>query len=41
VRELLRARLAREALTRNIERWVRVLRARTPVRILASFDREN
>lgn len=36
-RELIRARLAREALARNIERWVRVLRARTPVRIVASF----
>jgi hypothetical protein len=37
VRDLLRARLAREALNRNIERWVRVLRARTPVRTLATF----
>jgi hypothetical protein len=37
VRELLRARLARESLTRNIERWVRVLRARTKVRILAEY----
>ncbi len=36
-RELIRARLAREALARNIERWVRVLRARTPVHIVASF----
>lgn len=36
-RELIRARLAREALARNIERWVRVLRARTPVRVVASF----
>jgi hypothetical protein len=36
-RELIRARLAREALARNIERWVRVLRARTNVRIVASF----
>ncbi len=38
VRELIRARLAKEALNRNIERWVRVLQARTPVRMFANFD---
>jgi hypothetical protein len=37
VRELLRARLGREALARNIERWVRVLRTRTKVRVLAGY----
>jgi hypothetical protein len=33
-----KAVIEREALRRNIERWVRVLRARTPVRILAVFE---
>jgi hypothetical protein len=30
--------LAREALARNIEHWVRVLRARTRVRVFAVFE---
>lgn len=30
--------LAKEALRRNIERWVRVLRSRVPVRVLASYE---
>jgi hypothetical protein len=38
VRAEVRAILAREALARNIERWVRVLRARVQVRIYASFE---
>lgn len=38
VRAEVRAALARAALARNIERWVRVLRARVPVRIYAAFD---
>jgi hypothetical protein len=33
-----RAQLSRAALGRNIERWVRVLRARVPVRIYAAFE---
>jgi hypothetical protein len=33
-----RALLARTSLARNIERWVRVLRARVPVRIYAAFE---
>jgi hypothetical protein len=33
----LRARLAREALDRTIERWVAVLRSRTPVRVHVSY----
>jgi hypothetical protein len=33
-----KAMIERETLRRNIERWVRVLRARTPVRILAVFE---
>jgi hypothetical protein len=33
-----RADLAKEALARNIEQWVRVLRARTRVRIFAVFE---
>ncbi len=37
VKRRLRARLSREALARTIERWVRVLRARIPVRIYAEF----
>lgn len=37
-RELIRAVLAREALARNIEHWVRVLRARTRVRVFAVFE---
>jgi hypothetical protein len=32
-----RALLAREALARNIEHWVRVLRARTRVRVFAAY----
>jgi hypothetical protein len=38
VRAEVRAQLARASLARNIERWVRVLRARVPVRIYAAFD---
>lgn len=38
VRAEVRALLARAALARNIERWVRVLRARVPVRIYAAFE---
>jgi hypothetical protein len=38
VRAEVRASLARATLARNIERWVRVLRARVPVRIYASFE---
>jgi hypothetical protein len=38
VRAQVRAILARATLARNIERWVRVLRARVPVRIYASFE---
>jgi hypothetical protein len=37
-RAQVRAILARATLARNIERWVRVLRARVPVRIYASFE---
>jgi hypothetical protein len=37
-RELIRASLRSEALNHNIERWVRVLQARTPLRIFAKFD---
>jgi len=37
VRARLRARLSKEALTRTIQRWVRVLRARMPVRVYARF----
>jgi hypothetical protein len=37
VRAAVRALLAREALTRNIEHWVRVLRARTRVRVFAVY----
>jgi hypothetical protein len=33
----LRGRLAREALDRTIERWVAVLRSRTPVRVLVAY----
>ncbi|HET6336558.1 MAG TPA: hypothetical protein VFG30_25215 [Polyangiales bacterium] len=38
VRAQVRTILARATLARNIERWVRVLRARVPVRIYASFE---
>jgi hypothetical protein len=38
VRAQVRAILARATLARNIERWVRVLRARVPVRIYAAFE---
>ena len=38
VRAEVRALLARASLARNIERWVRVLRARVPVRIYAAFE---
>jgi hypothetical protein len=38
VRAQVRAMLARATLARNIERWVRVLRARVPVRIYAAFE---
>jgi hypothetical protein len=38
VRAEVRANLARLALARNIERWVRVLRARVHVRIYAPFE---
>jgi hypothetical protein len=38
VRAEVRALLARATLARNIERWVRVLRARVPVRIYAAFE---
>lgn len=38
VRAQVRAMLARVTLARNIERWVRVLRARVPVRIYAAFE---
>lgn len=38
-RESLRALLARRALDRAVARWVGVLRARTTVRILVSFER--
>ncbi|MGD8861295.1 MAG: hypothetical protein PVI30_14905 [Myxococcales bacterium] len=37
LRRRLRARLAREALAGTIERWVRVLRARVPVRVHARY----
>ena len=37
VRAAVRALLAREALTRNIGHWVRVLRARTRVRLFAVY----
>jgi hypothetical protein len=37
-RAAVRALIAQEALTRNIDRWVRVLRARTPVRVFAVFE---
>lgn len=37
VRSAVRAVLAHEALTRNIEHWVRVLRARTRVRVFAVY----
>lgn len=37
IRSAVRAVLAREALTRNIEHWVRVLRARTRVRVFAVY----
>lgn len=37
VRSAVRALLAHEALTRNIEHWVRVLRARTRVRVFAVY----
>ena len=37
VRAAVRAVLAREALTRNIGHWVRVLRARTRVRVFAAY----
>ncbi|HEX4353876.1 MAG TPA: hypothetical protein VHZ95_13200, partial [Polyangiales bacterium] len=37
-RDEARAAIAKEALTRNVERWVRVLRARTRVRVLANFE---
>jgi hypothetical protein len=38
VRAAVRAVLAKEALTRHIEHWVRVLRARTRVRVFAVYD---
>jgi hypothetical protein len=38
MRAQVRATLARATLARNIERWVRVLRARVPVRIYAAFE---
>lgn len=38
VRAQVRTILARLSLARNIERWVRVLRARVPVRIYAAFE---
>jgi hypothetical protein len=38
MRAQVRAMLARATLARNIERWVRVLRARVPVRIYAAFE---
>jgi hypothetical protein len=38
-KEILRARLARAALDRSIARWVTVLRARTPVRLFATYAR--
>ncbi len=38
LRAQVRATLTRETLARNIERWVRVLRARVPVRIYAAFE---
>jgi hypothetical protein len=38
VRAEVRALLARASLARNIERWVRVLRARVSVRIYAAFE---
>jgi len=38
LRAEVRALLARASLARNIERWVRVLRARVPVRIYAGFE---
>lgn len=37
VRKELRTRLARRALDRTIERWVTVLRSRTPVRVYAQY----
>lgn len=40
IRVAVRAQLAKEALTRNIEHWVRVLRARTAVRIFAVFENQ-
>jgi hypothetical protein len=38
LRAEVRSVLARSSLARNIERWVRVLRARVPVRIYAAFE---
>jgi hypothetical protein len=38
VRAAARAAISNEALMRNIERWVRVLRARTRVRVFATFE---
>jgi hypothetical protein len=38
LRAAARAAIAKEALTRNIERWVGVLRARTRVRVFAVFE---
>jgi hypothetical protein len=37
-RALVRASIAKNALARNVERWVRVLRARTRVRVFAFFE---
>jgi hypothetical protein len=37
-RAAVRSMLQRQSLARNIERWVRVLRARVPVRIYAAFE---
>lgn len=39
-RRLVAARLSRAALHRGVERWVRVLRARVPVRICSRFSAE-
>ena len=38
LRAAVRATIAKEALARNIERWVRVLRARTRVRVFAVYE---
>jgi hypothetical protein len=38
VRAAARAAISQEELARNIERWVRVLHARTRVRVLATFE---